>query len=92
MKVSVPGAATKLISIRDAIMEIPSPEDLIGFMQRDEKRVLWNFKNVKDNCEGTMEFRGSPQLQDSEQTKVWMTFVQAFISLAIYEVSSSATM
>ena len=54
--------------------------------QAGNRRVLWNFDNVRSGGIGTVEFRGGPVLHNATQTIHWILFAVGFILLAIDEV------
>ena len=65
---------------------ITTKETLCAFMQGEERRVIWNFRNIVPNGIGTVEFRGGPQLHTSQETIRWIMFAVGFIELALNEV------
>ena len=81
---------TSYNDLRNQIYAINTPDELCTFMQGDQegnRRVLWNFSNVKSNGRiGTVEFRGGPVLHTARSTIHWILFAVGFILLAIEEV------
>ena len=67
------------------IWKCADKQALIKEIQRDRRRVLWNFQNAGsgDRCTGTVEFRGGRGLLGPVRTKWWIAFVMSFIQLCI---------
>lgn len=63
-----------------------SPRERIETLIQDERRVLWNLKNVTRDS-GTIEFRGGRCLRGPCRTKRWIAFVIGFIELLLHFVS-----
>ena len=65
---------------------------IIQGLDKDDRRVLWNFQNVtpmswiRTSATGTVEFRGGRCLRGPARTKRWIVFAIAFVILAIQEV------
>ena len=77
--------------IRTEISAIRDARSLCLYMQNNEKRVVWNFRNTvrwsREEIEkGTIEFRGGRHLRGGAMTKRWITFAVTFISMAITKV------
>lgn len=74
--------------------EIHDEEKLRDFMQKSstpskDRYVLWNFDNILPGRSGSIEFRGGHGLRGPAATRMWVSFVVAFIHLCIKEVSAS---
>ena len=83
-----PNFRSSFAFIQDKLEDIWKCADkqaLIKEIQRDRRRVLWNFQNAGsgDRCTGTVEFRGGRGLMGPVRTKWWIAFVVSFIQLCI---------
>ena len=72
--------------VANHIRNLQTKQALCAFMQGDERRVLWNFRNTAQDGIGTIEFRGGPQLHTSEETMRWILFAVGFVQLALDQV------
>ncbi|KAH6633762.1 putative amidoligase enzyme-domain-containing protein [Boeremia exigua] len=75
-----------LEEVRDTIWGSFQDDDRIGydlpkFMQGNNRKVLWNFQNIRKS--GSIEFRGGPRLRGPIHTKRWIAFVVSFIHMCI---------
>lgn len=80
------GVVEILGDVRDSIWGSSGSDDTIGdrisnFMQGNNRRVLWNFQNVRTS--GSVEFRGGPRLRGPIHTKRWIAFVVSFIHMCV---------
>ncbi|PVH84417.1 hypothetical protein DL98DRAFT_584495 [Cadophora sp. DSE1049] len=66
-----------------AIAGITSKSELVDYMQGDNRRVLWNFRNILPGGSGTVEFRGGRHLRGPNRTIWWATFAILFVDLAL---------
>ncbi|KAH7308827.1 putative amidoligase enzyme-domain-containing protein [Rhexocercosporidium sp. MPI-PUGE-AT-0058] len=76
---------TRRVGLRDcnqALMGIRSKGELVAYMQGDDRRSLWNFRNVLSGETGTVEFRGGRHLRGPVRTKRWVTFAVLFVDFA----------
>lgn len=76
-----------LVQIASDLNTLSRFEDLITYMQGDNRRVLWNFHNLCYNSKGTIEFRGGRHLRGPIRSMAWITFAQVFVLMALDEVS-----
>lgn len=72
-----------------AIADISSKTELVEYIQGEERRVLWNFRNILPGGSGTVEFRGGRHLRGPNRTISWATFGILFIDLALRSVGYS---
>jgi Putative amidoligase enzyme len=83
-----------LAQIASDINALDDFDGLIGYMQGglelERRKVLWNFRNLRDQSKGTIEFRGGRHLRGPRRAIAWITFAQVFILMALDEVRSSA--
>ena len=83
-------AALKAIAIY--VRNISTKADLCRYMQDGDRKVLWNFQNtVGSTPSGTVEFRGGRHLRGPVRTRRWITYVLAFIAMALKEVCTCLT-
>jgi hypothetical protein len=75
-----------LKNVRAAIKRTRDAEELCELMQGETRHALWNFQNTTKGS-GTIEFRGGCCLRGLVRTCRWITFVVAFISFALEQVS-----
>ncbi|KAI0911252.1 putative amidoligase enzyme-domain-containing protein [Ustulina deusta] len=83
------GDGGELRDILNYIMgRIGDKQELRDFMQeswgtRKDRYVLWNFDNILPDGSGSIEFRGGHGLRDPVATRMWISFVVAFIHLCL---------
>lgn len=61
-------------------------EQIVQWMQGDNRYVLWNFQNIRRGGSGTIEFRGGRGMRGPNRTKWVIGFVVGFIHLLLVEV------
>jgi hypothetical protein len=83
-------STSALKNVGTALKAVQNASELGAFVQND-RYALWNFHhkfpNASGRCTGTLEFRGCSQFLTTKGTLRWITFVVAFINLALEEVS-----
>ena len=79
-------------AVREVIKRMRNVCEVWALMQGTEvqgRYVVWNFKNTAvAGGTGTVEFRGGRHLRGPNRTFWWITFVVAFVSLALRKVST----
>ncbi|KAK8115645.1 swim zinc finger domain protein [Apiospora sp. TS-2023a] len=83
-----------LNAVASRINKAKSNQDIIDLMQGDEKdnrRVLWNFANLREGGSGSVEFRGGRGLRGPVRTKRWIAFAVAFVHMVLDKVRKTHT-
>ncbi|KAI8951762.1 hypothetical protein F4801DRAFT_543354 [Xylaria longipes] len=75
------------------ISVIDDENKLRDFMQESsgqlkDRHALWNFDNILPGGSGSIEFRGGHGLRGSAETRMWISFVVAFIHLCLKQMST----